>query len=115
MTNGDSISPSLRDGDQPMPSHSTEPPGHRSRRARTASVAAVALVAGTVGGGLGMLVTTAASGAGATSVASRAPLSATSTSRGPQLTNVERVARTVSPSVVLLQVQGRQSADEGSG
>jgi putative serine protease PepD len=62
-----------------------------------------------------MLVTTAASGAGATSVASRAPLSATSTSRGPQLTNVERVARTVSPSVVLLQVQGGQSADEGSG
>jgi len=78
-------------------------------------LALVSVTAGLVGGGVGATAY-AALGPGPTTTPAPAsapvsvPVSGRSTSTG-----VEKVAKAVTPSVVLLQVQGSQGSDEGSG
>ncbi|MXG89332.1 S1C family serine protease [Nocardioides flavescens] len=86
------------------------------RPVRMTIVAAVALGAGLIGGGAAATAavslegTTSADGPVSTHVT---PVQAASTSSGA--TDTEAVAKAVTPSVVLLKVQGPQGADEGSG
>jgi len=93
--------------------------GHRSRPRRSlVTVATVGLVAGLVGGGVSAAAVVALSGTSPTSSATSgggASSAAAPVAAGSPGTDVERVAKAVTPSVVLLQVQGRSGADEGSG
>jgi putative serine protease PepD len=101
--------------DRPLPPPARDPGQSRLRGARTATVVAIALVAGALGGGAATLVGSSGSGDDAGSASNPTTLPASSAVAGRGLTNVERVASAVSPSVVLLQVRGGRSADEGSG
>jgi putative serine protease PepD len=85
-----------------------------SRISRTGLVAGVALLAGLVGGGAAGAVAVSLDAGSSTTTASstRIPVQ---TAANATTTDTEAVAKAVTPSVVLLKVQGAQEADEGSG
>lgn len=94
-------------------------PHTETRPARTrrslATVAVVGLVAGVLGGGTTAAVVVAAGGS-TTSAASQSTVPAgVAAAANTASSDVEQVAKAVTPSVVLLQVQGHGEADEGSG
>jgi putative serine protease PepD len=101
---------------QGAPSSPETGPGRRSRS--LAAVAGVGLVAGLVGGGAVVGAAWSMDGPGAAtssgSSTSAAPVSVQSFAAG-SAADVEQVAKAVTPSVVLLKVQGGGVADEGSG
>ena len=100
----------------PATLHSAADPG-RGRRS-LAAAAVVGLVAGLVGGGAVAGTAWAIDGSGPTtasgSSASAAPVDVHGSTTG-SAADVEQVAKAVTPSVVLLKVQGSGVADEGSG
>ncbi len=112
MTHQDTAGPEQ----QGAPSSPQQAPG-RGRRS-LASIAGVGLVAGLVGGGavVGAAWSIDSPGAATSSGSSTsaAPVSVQSSAAG-SAADVEQVAKAVTPSVVLLKVQGGGVADEGSG
>jgi len=104
------------------PTQSAPPPTHHDvgaagRRLRAFVVPGVALLAGLVGGGIAATAVVAAEGGGSSSssVAGVTAASVTGAAARTRPTDVESVAKAVTPSVVLLRVEGAQQADEGSG
>lgn len=91
-----------------------QPPRRPGRGGLVAAAVALALVAGAVGGGVALLFAPAKQ----TSVVSNAldapPPKAAPAANAPSGT-VPAVAQKVVPSVVMIQVKGRQGAGEGSG
>ena len=88
------------------------PSSRWSRRRGLATAALVGLVAGVTGGGLaGAAAGTAADHGDHGAAPAATPVTPSSSSGS----NAEQVAKAVTPSVVLLQVQGDGQADEGSG
>jgi putative serine protease PepD len=101
----------IRPGQPPPPS----PQPQRSGRAMVVgAIAALLLIGGGAGALGGYLVAGSNSGnAPVTNALDQPPADQTSSTAAPG--TVEAVAEKVSPSVVQLQVQGRQAAGEGSG
>ena len=79
-----------------------------------AVVATVGLVAGLLGGGAVAATAWALDGGGGTTASGQPPVVIQGAGAGSP-TDVEQVAKAVTPSVVLLKVQGAGAADEGSG
>jgi putative serine protease PepD len=105
----------LRRPSQPQPQPQPEP----QRKGSGALVAGVAVLALLVGGGAGALggylvADSNTSNAPVTNALDEAP-PADHTSSSAPAGSVEAVAQKVSPTVVQLQVEGRQAAGEGSG
>jgi putative serine protease PepD len=104
------------------PTQSAPPPTHHDvgaarRRSRAVFVPGVALLAGLVGGGIAATAALAAEGGGSSSSSAASVTAAPVTGAAARTrpTDVESVAKAVTPSVVLLRVEGAQQADEGSG
>ena len=100
----------------PQPQPQPQPQPESQRKGSGALVAGVAVLALLVGGGAGALggyLVADSSNAPVTNALDQPPADQTSSSAPAG--SVEAVAQKVSPTVVQLQVEGRQAAGEGSG
>ncbi|MBZ5739789.1 S1C family serine protease [Nocardioides mangrovi] len=97
--------------------HHHESTERRPRPRRSlATVATVGLVAGLIGGGGAAAAVVATTGtSSATGGGTAATVVSAAARKGSSGSDVEAVAKAVTPSVVLLQVQGGGESDEGSG
>ena len=108
--------PGTADPTRPAPPPTHHDVGAARRRSRAVFVPGVALLAGLVGGGIAATAAVATEGGGSSS-SSAASVTAASVTGAARTrpSDVESVAKAVTPSVVLLRVEGAQQADEGSG
>jgi putative serine protease PepD len=82
---------------------------------RPLALAAVALVMGVVGGGGAAAAAFAVAGTPDAGVTTSSHAALVQTAANSTTTDTEAVAKAVTPSVVLLKVEGQQESDEGSG
>src|SRR5437764_2720198 len=90
-------------------------PGSGRPRRSTAAVAAAVLAAGVLGGGVGALADRTLIGQRAVVSSLAAPPLSSQQAAAAPTGSVQQVAAAVQPSVVSIEVQAGQGADEGSG